>query len=84
MSIVRARLDRLEKQMGGMHGPGLLVVARCGPGTEELDALLAGKGIDSDDPKHTVVLLRSYFEDRDGGIARDQMPAEILSITEKK
>lgn len=83
MNAVRTRLDRLEKQIG-IHGTGKLVVARCGPDTDELDTLLADRGIDRDDPTHTVVILQNIFEDRDGGIAPKQMPAEILSIMEMK
>lgn len=83
MSIVRARLDRLEKQMGS-HRAGKLIVARCGPDTDELNAMLADQGIDCDDPRHTVVILQTLFEDRDGGIAAKQGQAEILSITELK
>lgn len=84
MTAVKARLDRLERQIGGINGPGLLVVARCSPDTDELDTLLADRGIDRDDPRHTVVILQNIFEDRDGGIAPKQMPAEILSIMEMK
>lgn len=82
MTVVKARLDRLEKQMGSPNGPGLLVAARCGPDTEGLDTLLAERGIDPDDPRHTVVILQNIFEDRDGRIAPKQMRAEILSVTE--
>jgi hypothetical protein len=84
MTAVKTRLDRLERQMGGANGPGLFVVARCGADDDELNVLLAERGIDPDDPRHTVVVLQSIFEDRDGGIAPKQGPAEILSITEQK
>lgn len=84
MNAVRSRLDKLEKQMGGANGPGLLVAARCGPDETALDALLAERGIDPDDPRHTIVILQTIFEDRDGGIAPRQMPAEILYVMEQK
>ena len=83
MRIVRARLDRLERLIGS-HGAGKLIVARCGLDTDELNAMLADRGIDCDDPRHTVVILQTLFEDRDGGIAPKQAQAEILSITELK
>lgn len=83
MSAVKTRLDKLERQMG-TNGPGLLVAARCGPDTTELNALLAERGIDPDDPRHTVVILQNIFEDRDGDIAAEQMPAEILYVMEQK
>lgn len=83
MSILRTRLGRLERQIGS-HGIGKLIVARSGPDTDELNAMLADQGIDCDDPRHTVVILRTIFEDQDGGVAPKQMQTEILSITEMK
>lgn len=83
MNTVKARLDRLEKQIGA-HGAGKLIVVRAGPSDEEMHTLLAQNGIDHDDPRHTVVILRTLFEDREGGLSQQQIKAEILSITELK
>lgn len=83
MSAVKTRLDKLERQMGA-NGSGLLVVARCGPDEKEINALLSSRDIDPADPRHTVVILQNIFEDRDGDIAAEQMPAEILYVMERK
>jgi len=82
MSIVRTRLDRLERQIGVAHEPSLLIVAREGSDPEVLRALLAEKGIDPDNPRHTVVFIIRYM--LEGDCAEKHYKAEILSITEQK
>lgn len=77
MNPVKARLVRLEKQIG-VQDAGKLVVVRAGPLDDEVEALLAEKGIDADDPRNLIVVLKTVFEDRDGEIPPNQFTAEIL------
>ena len=61
MQAVRTRLDNLEKRMGGIHGPGLLVVMKAGPSDEDIDSILQERGIDRANPNHLIVILRYVF-----------------------
>jgi hypothetical protein len=74
MRSFKTRLAALERYRSDA---GLFVVMRAGSGVE---ALLRDRGIDPDES--TVVVLRTFCEDRDGEIIQDDgRPAGILSIS---
>jgi hypothetical protein len=83
MSAVRARIDRLERQMGD-QGKGKIVVLKAGPSNDDVDAALADIGIDADDPRNQVIILRTLFEDRSGGLAACQPKAEVLYTMDRR
>lgn len=64
MTSITARLERLEMQMGGVHGPGKLVVVNVGPSGNGVDKVLAENDIDPANPAHLIVAVRSFTDDR--------------------
>lgn len=83
MSIIRTRLDKLERQIGDKE-TGKMVVVRAGPSNDDVDAALADIGIDADDQKHQVVILRTLFEDQNGELAGIQPKAKILYVMDRR
>jgi hypothetical protein len=84
MQTTRKRVAKLEQRVNAPQLAGKLVVVRCGVSEVEVSKLLARQGIDEANLNHTIVVLRTLFEDRSGAISPSQRPAEILSIMDKQ
>lgn len=80
MHAIRSRLAKLEKQAGIANSPGMYVVVKSFNQDDDIDGLLASRGIDPEDPRHQVVILQTLFENRDGSIAPVREPARILHL----
>ena len=62
MQAIRSRLAKLERRAGVTNSPGMYAVVKSyGQSDDELNALLASKGIDPQDPRHQVVILQTLY-----------------------
>jgi len=81
MTYMRARLERIERRMGGFYGPGKLVVVRTGGDRSGVDEVLTANGIDRNNPAHLIiaVLSRAGPDDSD----RSRPAAELVFIKDR-
>ena len=84
MQVTRNRVAKLEQRVKAPHLAGKLVVVRGGMSDSEVSAALTAHGIDESNSNHTIVVLRTLYEDKAGALAPKQAKAEILSVTDKK
>jgi hypothetical protein len=82
MAALKTRIAQLEKSL--MPGAKQFVVVKAGQHSdEEIDRVLADAGVE-DNPESQIVILRTFYEERDGSIAPDIKPPEVLSITQMR
>lgn len=78
MQTVKTRVVNLERRLGGHLGPGLFCVVSAGPSDDEVQALLSGHGIDSTNPNNMIMVFKTIYEGKDGGLAPGQPKAKLL------
>jgi len=78
MPALKSRISNLERCIGA--AAGMMVVVSAGPDDAAIDALLAAKGVRRDDPAHSVIIFKTIYENREGGIDDQQRVAEIVYL----
>lgn len=78
MGTLTARLLKLETKRGGKER---LIVMKTGYGhtDEDVDRVLQSHGIRKNS-KDVIVLLQTFFEDRDGNILQTDCDPQLLSV----
>lgn len=84
MQATRNRVIKLEQRVNAPQLAGKLVVIKGNGSDKDVSQLLTKHNIYPANPSHTIVVLQTLFEDRSGALAKCQLPARILSITDKK
>lgn len=83
MVTSRHRLSKLEQRISPPSS-GKLIVARGGSTDAEVTELLKAADIDQANPAHTIVVLRTLCETKDGSEYPFPTKAEILHVMDKK
>lgn len=84
MQVTRNRVAKLEQRVNAPHLAGKLVVVRGGATDAEVTGLLKASGIDEANPAHTIVVFRTFCEDKAGGESPFPTEPEILYVMDKK
>lgn len=79
MNTLAKRLDRLESTHGGK---GRLIVMRTEAAhtDEDVNRVLEARGVNAR-LQDTIVCIRTFYEERDGGTRPPSGPPTLLSVT---
>jgi len=78
MQTVKTRVVNLERRLGGINGAGLYCVVAAGPSDDEVQVLLRAHGIDDANPNNIIMIFKTIYEGKDGGLATVQPKAALL------
>ncbi|WP_192356305.1 hypothetical protein [Mesorhizobium mediterraneum] len=78
MQTVKTRVLNLERRLGGLNGPGLFCVVSAGPSDGEVQSLLEDRGVDPANPNNMIMVFKTIYEGKEGGLAPKQPRAKLL------
>jgi hypothetical protein len=76
----RTRLERLERQIGETAASGKPIVVRCMNRTPDaaIEAALERAGVDPATNRRQVIVLNTFYQERDGSLPVATTPPEVL------
>lgn len=83
MQATKGRISRLETQIRDPKTGAKLVIISA-PYAHQVTDLLAAQGIDENDEKHAIIVLRTFYEEKSGELSKSQSEPKILFMMDRE